>query len=105
MKENGSPLIFTIAIVFNLGWLVYYFYTMAQSRQNNKLVITGELTGITEQEGKYKRLDIFMGLESFYITTGEQKRDFKLGETVSLHYVLKQNGSKGTLIKVEKIAS
>lgn len=67
-------------------------------------IITGEITDVNEQGVEYLRLNIYFDIENFNVTNGGVKEDFTIGETVALHYILKQNEKRGSLIRVEKIS-
>jgi hypothetical protein len=91
-------------LLANASLLCWWILVKKQLRNPCKIVVTGVITDIIEQKGKYPRLDFFLGLEKFNITTGEVVKNFSIGENIALHYMLKKNEKRGTLIKVEKLS-
>jgi hypothetical protein len=103
IKNYTLPIWILITATVNTGIMIYFLYLKNQVKSANKEIISGIITEVMERgSGKYYRLTIFVGIESFTITTGETKKDFYIGQPVSLHYVKKGNGDRGVLIKVEK---
>jgi hypothetical protein len=41
-------------------------------------------------------------MDAFSVSTGETGKDFFVGQPVSLHYVLRGNGQRGSLIKIDR---
>lgn len=60
---------------------------------------------VIEQGGGYPRLDIYFGIKNFNVTSEGVKKDFTIGEPITLLYILKRNEKRGGLIRVEKIRS
>jgi hypothetical protein len=103
IRDYTLPIWIVFFLLSNICLLCWLLVVKKQLRNPSKIVITGLITDIIEQKGKYHRLDFFLGLEKFEITTGEVVKKFSIGEKISLHYMLKRNEKRGTLIKVEKL--
>ena len=103
-----ETLILPIAILltgFNIFLLLYCIYDKEEANRADKIIITGDIIDVIEQGGGFPRLDIYFGIENFNVTSEGVKKDFTIGEPITLLYILKRNEKRGGLIRVEKISS
>lgn len=67
--------------------MLYCIYAKEEANLPDKIIITGDIIDVIEQGGEYPRFDIYFGIENFNVTSEGVKKDFNIGEQITLHYI------------------
>lgn|GEM_PF-4117959 len=100
-----------VGAALNGGHAVAYVMARRQFRGASKLIVTGVVARIVKVHGRVPRTVFYLGEEGFdplrahESTYDAARREPAVGDRVSVHFVLKPNGRRGSLLLVRQEGS